>query len=400
MAYLQFILKSALFDFSRNKGRTFLTSLGILIGVLAVVLLTAFGLGLKKYINDQFESLGTGIIRILPGQLLRNGNFSAAGMGSIRFDNRDLNILFRAKTIQYALPVVMKPAEITSAKTAENGTLYASNENIFPALNLKPKAGEVFAKTHVEKRARVAVIGPKLADKLFTSPQEAVGKKIKVANQSFTVIGVLHPKGGGGFGGPDLDSFVYLPHTTAEIFNPDKKYYALIAKAKEGIPVEEVKEEITTLLGKRYKTDDFSVIDQAELLSAISSIFNVLNSVLIAIAAISLLVGGIGIMNIMYVTVTERIKEIGIRRSVGATRLDILSQFLLESVILSLFGGLAGLLLAYIGTLLVQSIFPAYIDTFAVILALGVSSAIGIIFGILPARKAASLSPIEAIRYE
>ena len=157
---------------------------------------------------------------------------------------------------------------------------------------------------------------------------------------------------------------------------------------------------IKSQLLKRYKEDDFSVIQQAELLVAISSIFSIINTVLVAIAAISLIVGGIGIMNIMYVTVTERIKEIGIRRSIGARKSDILMQFLIESVLLSVFGGALGLILAFIVVILIQRFFPAYIDAGSVALALGVSSAIGIIFGVFPAKKAADLSPIDAIRYE
>lgn len=170
------------------------------------------------------------------------------------------------------------------------------------------------------------------------------------------------------------------------------------ASSKEEIP--QLKQDITDTLLKRYKADDFSILEPTDILNAIGSIFTMMNTVLVAIAAISLLVGGIGIMNIMYVTVTERIKEIGIRRAIGATRRDILYQFLIESVILSLFGGLSGLLLAYAIVLLIQRVFPAYINVETILLSLGVSSFIGILFGVFPAKKAADLSPIEAIRYE
>lgn len=401
MSHFTFVIKSAFEDFARNKGRTFLTSLGIVIGVLSVVILIAFGLGLKKYINDQFQSLGSNIIRVVPGQVLKGGSFSSSGsMSTIRFDSRDVLKLQRVRSAAYVIPIVTRSISVSIGKGLEPATLYASTADIFLALNLKAQYGNIFTKTDVEKRSKTAVIGPKIAMTLFGSKETAVGKMIEVDNQNFKVQGVLEVKGGGGFGGPDLDSFIYLPHTTAQVFNPDKKFYAIIVKSRSDISIETAKEEIKTALLKRYKEDDFSVIDQAELLGAIEGIFGMLNSVLVAIAAVSLVVGGIGIMNIMYVTVTERIKEIGIRRALGARTSDILVQFLVESVALSILGGLMGLGLAYLIVFFMQRFFPAYIDLNSVILALGVSSVIGVVFGVFPAKKAADLSPIDAIRNE
>jgi putative ABC transport system permease protein len=401
MNHFQFVVKSAFEDFARNKGRTFLTSLGIVIGVLSVVILIAFGLGLRKYINDQFQSLGSNIIRIVPGQILKGGSFSASsGMSTIRFDTRDITRLERVRTIKTVVPVVTRSITVTAGKDPEIATLYASTANIFAALNLNPKYGQAFAKTDVDKRSKIVVIGPKLAAKLFGTEEAALGKSIKIDSQNFKVHGVLESKGGGGFGGPDLDSFVYMPHTTAQVFNPDKKFYAIIAQSKDDVSIALAKDDIKTALLRRYKEDDFSVIDQAELLGAIQSIFGMVNMVLVAIAAVSLVVGGIGIMNIMYVTVTERIKEIGIRRALGARTSDILLQFLVESIALSALGGLMGLGLAYLIVLFIQQFFPAYIDLNSVVLALGVSSVIGVVFGVFPAKKAADLSPIDAIRNE
>jgi len=401
--YFIFILKSAFFDFSRNKGRTFLTSLGILIGVLSVVLLIAFGLGLKKYINDQFESLGSNLLRVLPGKILQNGSFrggSSGALNNIRFEEKDIVSLERLKSVELVVPVFTRSVTVSVGKGTEAGDLYAANEGVFIALNAKAQYGTTFTKSDVEKRSKIVVLGPKIAEKLFGTEDQALDKNVKVEGQTFKVTGVLESKGGGGFGGPDLDSFVYMPFRTAYVFNTDKKIFAIIVKAKTDISLDQAKEEIKTALLKRYKEDDFSVIDQAELLGAISSIFAIMNTILVAIAAISLIVGGIGIMNIMFVTVTERIKEIGIRRALGARKNDILYQFLIESVILSLLGGLLGVLLAFIIVSFIQKLFPAYIDVNSVALALGVSSLIGIIFGVFPAKKAADLSPIDAIRYE
>lgn len=401
MEYLFFILKSAIEDFRRNKVRTFLTSLGILIGVSSVVLLMAFGLGLKKYIQNQFESLGTNLIIVLPGKFFQNGQFrQGPGVAGARFDDKDIVTLKRINTAQNVVPVFTKTVTLKGPVDSDLSDMFASNSEIFPARNLEAEVGRVFNKNDVEKRNKVAVLGPKIADKLFGDKSKALGKVVKLENQGFSVIGILKSKGGGGFGGPDFDSFTYVPNTSALSFNPDKKYFAMYVKAINGDVIAQTKTDIKALLLKRYKEDDFSIAEQTEILNAVSSIFAILNTVLIAIAAISLIVGGIGIMNIMFVSVVERIKEIGIRRAVGATKRNILFQFLTEAVILSVLGGLLGLLFSYAVVLLIQHVFPAYINLTTVGIALGVSSAIGIIFGVFPAKRAADLSPIEAIRYE
>lgn len=401
MNYFGFVLKTATIDLYRNKGRTLLTSLGIMIGVMSVVLLIAFGLGLKLYIKQQFDSLGSNQLRILPGQVIRNGSFRASpGVSTTTFSERDVSDLKRIKELLYVVPVFTKSTTLNAGANTEFSDIYMTTQDVFDGLNLKAKYGSVFTKTQVDNRSKIIVIGPKIAEKLFDSAESAVGRNVKVDKQTFKVVGVLEAKGGGGFGGPDLDSFVYMPYKTGFIFNTDKSFAAMIIRAQPTASLTVAKARIVEVLSKHYKEDDFSVVEQTEILGAISQIFNILNSVLVAIAAISLVVGGIGIMNIMYVTVTERIKEIGIRRAIGARRNDILAQFVVQAVILSLFGGLLGLLFAYIITIAIQSFFPAYIDLNSVALALGVSTAIGVIFGVFPAKKASDLSPIESIRYE
>lgn len=402
MNYASFLIRSAIFDFSRSKAKTFLTSLGILIGVLSVVLLIAFGLGLKKYIQNQFESLGTNNLRLVPGKIINSGGgfrASPGSLGGISFDEKDVISLSRISDLDLVVPVFTRSQNVSSDAKTEFSDIYHTTADVFPALNLNVTDGDLFTKEDVEKRSKVVVIGPKLAEKLFGSAEVAVGRTVKIEKVTFKVIGVLDFKGGG-FGGPDLDSFVYLPYKTGYVFNTDKKFVVMIIKAKSDTDLGLVKQQITEVLTKRYKEDQFSVIEQTEILDAISSIFNIMNMVLVAIAAISLVVGGIGIMNIMYVTVTERTREIGIRRAIGARKIDILAHFLVESVILALFGGIMGLILAYLIVLAIQTLFPAYINIQSVLLALGVSSFIGILFGVFPAKKAADLSPIDAIRYE
>ena len=401
MNQLIITIKTALFDFSRNKGRTFLTSLGILIGVMAVVLLTALGLGLKAYIEQQFESLGSNLITVVPGKVIQGGSFSAgsSSFGAIQFDEQDYQALSRIRYLKSVVPLYTRSFTVTGIDKSMYAELYGTSADVFQTWNLIPEYGRVFKNSDVEKRSKVVVVGSKVAEEVFGSGRKALGRDIKVENQSFTVIGVLESKGGGP-AGRDFNNALYMPYKTAYIFNTDKKFLAFYLQAKSEDVIDKAKTEIEKTMLKEHKEDDFSILEPSDLMGAITSIFSMLNMVLVGIAAISLIVGGIGIMNIMYVTVTERIKEIGIRRALGARKNDILIQFLVESVILSLFGGISGLLLSYFIVLLVQPYFPAYIDTSSVLLGLGVSSAIGIIFGVFPAKKAADLSPIEAIRYE
>ncbi len=402
MRYFLFILKSALFDFKRNKLRTFLTSLGIMIGVASVVLLIALGLGLKRYIKQQFENLGTNLVFILPGSSFKTGNFRASSgmIGGARFDTRDLRALKKLPYVRYVVPAFMKTVEVSSPLETKYTDLYTTSNDVFVVRNLVPEEGTVFGKSDVVKRAKVAVLGPKIARELFGSEGNALHQIIRIEGTGFRVIGILEPKGGGGFGGPDFDSFVYIPYTTGYIFNSDKKFFSIYLKVEDSSYIDVVKNEAEKILLKRYHSDDFSVVKQDEIISTVTSIFSILNMGLVMIGAISLIVGGVGIMNIMYVSVTERTREIGIRRALGAQKKDILFHFLMEAVILSVFGGVVGVLIAYAIVYFIQIAFPAYISIHSVVVALIVSSLIGIVFGVFPARKASNLSPIEAIRYE
>jgi len=401
MNYIFFVIKAAVEDFKRNKTQTFLTSLGILIGVFAVVMLTALGLGLKQYINDQFTALGKNTIFVVPGKILQGGTFRAASvLGGIKFDNRDLARLKRLKEIKEISPIFSKQTTAKSEKKSEDSTILFASEAFFDINGFKIQKGRFFDKTDIDKKAKVIVLGPKIAEKLFGTVEAALDQKVAANSVNFIVIGITESKGGGGFGGPDYDSYMFSPYTTGFIFNPEKNYSRFAIKFDESYSVSQVKEAIKKELLKRYDEDSFSMIEPADILSAVNSIFGVLNMVLVAIASISLLVGGIGIMNIMFVTVSDKTKEIGVRRAIGARKKDILVQFIIESTILSIFGGFLGLFLAFLGTLITQRFFPAYIDVVSVILALGVSSAIGIVFGVFPAKKAADLEPVEAIRYE
>ncbi|MCX7955578.1 MAG: ABC transporter permease [Patescibacteria group bacterium] len=402
MNYFIFIVKAAIEDFKKNKTQTFLTSLGILIGVFSVVILTALGLGLKKYIDDQFAQLGKNSLFIAPGKLISGGSFNAAStFQSIKFDNRDLTKIRKIKGVIEIAPIFSKQVVAKSFKKTEDTTIIFSSEAFFSINGFNIKNGRFFNKSDIDKKSKVVVIGPKIAEKLFGQADLALDQKITASNVNFKIIGVLESKGGGGFGGPDYDNYIFSPYTSGYIFNPQKNFSRIALKFDDiNFSVGEIKELIKKEMLKRYDEDSFSIIEPGDILQAVNSIFSVLNMVLVAIASISLLVGGIGIMNIMFVTVTEKTKEIGIRRAIGARKNDILYQFIIESTILSVLGGAMGLGLAFLTTLILQKFFPAYIDVNSVLLALGVSSAIGIFFGVFPAKKASDLSPIEAIRYE
>ncbi len=394
------LVKAALEDFKRNKVRTALTSLGIMIGVLSVVLLIALGLGLKNYIEGQFESMGANLIMILPGSgFTGEGGASFGGQGTVggvSFDERDVSALKRVAEIDYVVPVFMKGVSVEAGGDKKIASVLALNEEGFKLMNIEPLEGELFNKSDVLASSKVAILGNSIAVDLFNTPSNAIGKVIRFENQRFKVSGVAKKKGD-----READNAIFVPYkTTFGNINPDKKFWAIYLGIKSDDLVSSAKEKAENVLLKRYDEEDFAVTEQSELLATINQIFGILNSVLVAIGSISLLVGGIGIMNIMFATVTERTKEVGIRRAVGATEKDILKQFLTESVLLSLFGGVLGLILAVVIVSVVRIFFPASINLFAVVITLGISSGIGIFFGVFPARRAAKLPPIEAIRYE
>lgn len=390
------LAKSAIEDFKRNKVRTALTSLGILIGVMSVVLLIALGLGLKNYIEGQFDSMGANLVMIMPGSGFSGTSGGAGTVGGASFDERDVSNLKRIAGAKYVVPVFYKTAGIEAGASKKVATILGVNEEYFDLMNKEVVAGSFFSKSDVAAGTKVTVLGYGIADDLFDRPEDAVGKTVRFESLRVKVVGVMEKTGD-----PDQDKATILPYrTTYGSFNPNKTFFSIYVGVESKDNVSGVKDSIKKTLLERYKADDFSVTEQSEILSTVNQIFNIINTVLIAIGSISLLVGGIGIMNIMYATVTERTKEIGIRRAVGATQKDILLQFLTESLILSVFGGLAGLLAAGLIVLVVRIFFPASINLFSVLITFGISSAIGVFFGVFPARRASRLTPIEAIRYQ
>lgn len=398
------LFKSSIKSILKNKSRTILTSLGIIIGVTSVILLTSIGTGLKSYVSDQFESLGANSIYVMPGQIFSdNGGFTQGGgagaMLANQFTLKDVQALEREFRNLDIMPFNTTYADVKSNKTTRksievNGTTYeyGPNNNLIPSEG----NGRWFTKEEVSKKSPVIVLGHKIANDLYPNGN-ALGKKVYIKGKTLEVIGVLDEKGGISGG---MDDLAIVPITVAYSLSGNQDISTIIVQAPDKDSVSQLKKDLTKFMEDRYEEDSFSVFDNSQLLSSINSIIGVLTATLSGIAAISLIVGGIGIMNIMLVSVTERTKEIGLRKAIGAYPRAILLQFIIEAVILSCLGGSIGVLLGYLGSLAINSFFPAKVTFFSVLLAFGVSSLVGIIFGVAPAKKASKLSPIEALRYE
>lgn len=388
----------------RNWSRSLLTMLGVIIGVTAVILLIAIGNGLQASVVEQFDNLGVNNIFIAPGDVFGEGGgfggedqLLAMANNKITYDQvREIRRL--RDTINLVTGLSVNVAEASYKGEKLKATIAGADESYFLVTNTTPAIGQPFTESQNAKQSKVAFLGSAVAVDLF-GDIDPVGKTVVINNQSYEVIGVGEEKGGG-FGGPSFDDYIYIPiQTWFELFD-SRVVFRIIAQAKsaELLPLGII--EIERTLGKNFKDDEFSVFEQKEILGIIDQILGALTAGLGGIAAISLLVGGIGIMNIMLVSVTERTREIGLRKALGATPRLIRLQFLIEAVTLSVVGGLVGVSIAFGASLLIRPYFPALVTMNAVGLAFGVSVVVGVVFGVYPANRASKLSPIEALRYE
>lgn len=395
------LFRSSFRSILKNKGRTFLTSLGIIIGVTSVILLVSIGNGLKSFVNDQFESLGSNIIFVAPGKILNSrGQFNADVLPTVSFDQKDLSKLKQGlgNRIKYIYPASQALVKVKFNQNQEEGTLVATSADYAAARNQYPVDGRWFTAAEDDKKAKVAVLGDQIATDLFGNIPP-LNRRININGKNIRIIGVMD-KIGGGFGGPSFDNYIYMPLSTGFDIIGNEKIQAIQMSVVDKDKVGQVKNEVKQIMLKRYQEEEFSVFDQSQILSSINTILSTLTTALAGIAAISLVVGGIGIMNIMLVTVTERTREIGLRKAIGAYPRAILLQFLFEATILSVLGGGIGILLGSLGTLAINNFFPAKVTLGSISLAFGVSFIVGIVFGVTPARRASKLSPIEALRYE
>jgi len=400
----------ALESLSGNKLRSGLTVLGIVIGVAAVIAMLAVGQGAQASITGSISGIGTNLLFVFrgdPGDNVRNPKPLTLG------DADALRDQFAAPSIEAVAPALQGNGVVTFAGEQTSPQLFGVTPEYFQVRNMKLAEGEFITEEHMLGRASVVLIGSEVANTLFGHADGVTGETIRIEGQPFRVIGVLETKGGGAFGSEDNQ--VLVPFTTAQSRlirrSTSDSVDIIFVQAVSGDVVKQASDEIAIILRNRHRTpvgaDDFTVFTQQDLLSTFQSITGILTIFLGGIAGISLLVGGIGIMNIMLVSVTERTREIGLRKALGARRRDILIQFLTESSLLSLIGGIIGIILGWLISFIVGQIAAANDTAFtpivgmnAVLLATIFSAAVGLFFGIYPANRAASLEPVEALRYE
>ncbi len=406
MTQLRNLLKVAMKSIVKNRMRSLLTSLGIIIGVGAVIVMVGLGAGAQADIQAQIASLGVNMIMIFPGSSWHGG--VSRGAGSLnRLTLADAEkIAAEATTVTAVSPFVRASGQIIGG----TGNWSTSINGVWPEYlairDWEVATGEFFTERDVRAKSKVAVLGKTVLDNLFPD-EDPIGQKIRIRNTPFKVIGVLASKGQSAFGS-DTDDVILAPATTVLYRLAGGRYISRIyasAVSIEGSAAAE--EELARLLRESHKLepgeeDDFRVRNQAEFMEAATETQKVMTLLLGAVAAVSLIVGGIGIMNIMLVSVTERTREIGIRLAVGARSGDVLLQFLTESVVLSLAGGTIGVVLAYLVTAVLNNMvgMTTIVNPGIVVLAFGFAAGIGIFFGYYPARKAAMLNPIDALRYE
>jgi len=375
--------------------------LGIIIGVSAVILLVSIGQGLQTYITKQFESLGANVVMVMPGKFGDGGGLqtSAHGMMVSKLSLNDVDKISRlGSPVGLVAASLESTANVSYAGKSKYVNIGGFSASYLKMMNLSAATGVMYTDADDRASKNVVDLGQSLATKLFGS-MNPVGKSVTIGAQKFRVIGVLNKFGASGFG-VDINEFAAIPLTTAQKLLGTKSIQSIGVQAKDKNSVPTVISMVKKELGKRLEEDEFSVIDSANLIQTINQVLGALTLALGGIAAISLLVGGVGIMNIMLVSVTERTREIGLRKAVGAKPSDILYQFLIEAVVLSLGGGVIGVILGSLGALAMSSFIETTVTWWSILLSFGVSAAVGIVFGVAPAARASKLNPIEALKYE
>ncbi|TSC60326.1 MAG: hypothetical protein LiPW15_204 [Parcubacteria group bacterium LiPW_15] len=402
------IFEETYFSLVSNKVRTALTMLGIIIGIGSVIGMISIGQGAQGTIESSIQSIGSNLILVTPGAQKGAGVQVSAGRGSATsLKQEDAEAIAKEISLAQAVaPEISRRYQVTAPGTNTN-TQVVGTVSEYPAVrNIEIEEGDFVSGQNVNGISRVAVLGPTTRDDLFGENADAIGQSIRINKVDFKVIGITKSKGGSGFG--SQDDMIYVPISTAQRFLAGDTYVTTISvQAKDADSMTELQTEVTNLLLDRHKISDptqadFSVMNQADIVATASSVTGTFTILLGAIAGISLLVGGIGIMNMMLTTVTERTREIGLRKAIGAKRANISTQFLAEAIMLTFSGGIIGLILGWLISLAVTQFagIATSVSLSSVLLAFGVSAGIGVVFGYYPARRASGLNPIEALRYE
>ena len=386
-----------------NRVRTALTMLGVVIGVAAIILLVSLGEGATAYITRELTGLGTNLLIITPGKTQTSGSFHPPTASTVRkLTYEDAVALRRRATLLTdAVPVVLGTGKIRSQGVSRDTSVIGVTPEFQRVRNLYVEIGQFVSEEDVEGRRRVVVLGRTVKRELF-GEENPLGQFVTLADSRYRVIGIMEQKGVSlGF---DIDDLVFIPVKSAQDLFDTDRLFEILASVRSSDEIDRASQQVKDILMRRHgNREDFTLTSQGAILSAFTTILKILTAVLGGIAGISLLVGGIGIMNIMLVSVRERTREIGIRKAVGARRRDILGQFLLESVMMSSLGGGLGIAVG-VGGAKALSLFFAYLPThvslWAILMAFGFSAAVGIFFGVYPARRAALLDPIQALRYE
>jgi len=391
-----------------NKSRSFLTILGIVIGIGSVIAMISIGQGAKGTIESSIESLGSNLIMITPGFQRGAGFQVSSGRGSAQtLTSEDADAIGQEiGSIKAVAPEFDGRYQVTTKGTNTNTQIIGATAVYADVRNIEIDQGAFVSDQNVQNSSKVAVLGPTTRDDLFGESSNPIGQTVRIKGMEFKVIGILKAKGGTGFG--SQDDRIFIPLSTAQRFLAGNERVSTInVQAIDQNSMAMVQEQISSLLLNRHKISDpqladFSIMNQADIISSASSITNTLSILLGSIAGISLVVGGIGIMNMMLTTVTERTREVGLRKAIGAKKKDISTQFLTEAVMLTFIGGVIGVFVGWLFSLAISKFggINTSISLFSVILGFGVSAIIGIVFGYYPARRAAKLNPIEALRYE
>ena len=401
------LFKIALRALANNKLRAFLTMLGIIIGVASVIAMLAIGQGSKKSIQQQISEMGSNMIMIHPGAEMRGGvRQDPSAMQTLKLENYE-KLSEECTYLSGISPNVSSSGQLVAGANNYPSSVSGVSMDYLTIRQLTVEQGEMFTENDIRTAAKVCVIGKTIVDNLFPDGSDPIGKVIRCNQIPFRVIGVLKSKGYNSMG-MDQDDVVLAPYSTVMKRLLAQTYLSgIFASALTEEMTEEAVDEITTILRREHKlketdADDFTIRTQQELSSMLNTTTDLMTTLLACIAGISLVVGGIGIMNIMYVSVTERTREIGLRMSVGARGVDILSQFLIEAILISITGGLIGVIIGCGASFMIKAIahWPVFIQPWSVLLSFLVCTVTGVFFGWYPAKKAADLDPIDALRYE